>query len=109
MDAAWLCGTFPPIATAFAPDGSLRPPPAGFLELLRDSGLQGVVALGSNGEAAHLTEAERLEWTRLVRRALPSPLRLVAGTGAESTLATIERTRAAAAEGAEAALVIAPS
>jgi len=32
-----------------------------------------------------------------------------AGTGAESTRATIERTRAAAGEGAEAALVIAPS
>jgi len=109
MDATWLCGTFPPIATAFAPDGGLRPPPAGFLELLRDSGLQGVVALGSNGEAAHLTEAERLQWIRMVRRDLPSPLRLVAGTGAESTLATIERTRAAAGEGVEAALVIAPS
>jgi 4-hydroxy-2-oxoglutarate aldolase len=109
MDAAWLRGTFPPIATAFAPDGGLRPPPSGFLELLRDSGLQGVVALGSNGEAAHLTEAERLQWIRLVRRDLPSPLRLLAGTGAESTLATIDRTRAAAAEGAEAALVIAPS
>jgi len=44
-----------------------------------------------------------------VRDALPAPLRLIAGTGAESTQATIERTRAAAAEGAEAALVIAPS
>jgi 4-hydroxy-2-oxoglutarate aldolase len=109
MDAAWLRGIFPPIPTAFAADGRLQPPPAGFLELLRDSGLQGVVALGSNGEAAHLTEAERLQWIRLVRQALPSPLRLVAGTGAESTLATLQRTRAAAAEGAEAALVIAPS
>jgi dihydrodipicolinate synthase/N-acetylneuraminate lyase len=109
VTAAWLSGIFPPIATAFAEDGALRPPPAGFLELLRDSGLQGVVALGSNGEAANLTEAERLQWIGRVRQALPPPLRLVAGTGAESTLATIERTRAAAAEGAEAALVIAPS
>ncbi len=109
MRAAWLRGIFPPIATAFAPDGELRPPPAGFLEFLRDGGLDGVVALGSNGEAAHLTETERLQWIRSVRDALPPPLRLLAGTGAESTRATIERTRAAAAEGAEAALVIAPS
>src|SRR2546423_2721213 len=109
MNPARISGIFPPIATAFAPDGGRRPPPAGFLELLQESGLQGVVALGSNGEAANLTEAERLQWIRLVRRALPSPLRLIAGTGAESTLATIERTRAAADEGAEAALVIAPS
>src|SRR3982074_161117 len=109
MGARWLAGILPPIATAFAPDGALRPPPAGFLEFLRDGGLDGVVALGSNGEAAHLTEAERLQAIGWVRSALPRPLRLIAGTGAESTRATIERTRAAAAEGAEAALVIAPS
>jgi 4-hydroxy-2-oxoglutarate aldolase len=109
MGAAWLAGIFPPIATAFAPDGSLRPPPSAFLEFLRDGGLDGVVALGSNGEAPHLTETERLQWIGWVRSALPAPLRLVVGTGAESTRMTIERTRAAAAEGAEAALVIAPS
>jgi len=109
MGAAWLSGVFPPIATAFAPDGSLRPSPAGFLEYLRAGHLDGVVALGSNGEAAHLTEAERLSCIESLRRNLPTPLRLIAGTGAESTAATVERTRAAAAEGAEAALVIAPS
>src|SRR2546428_1046145 len=109
MGVAWLAGIFPPIATAFAPDGALRPPAAGFLEFLRDGGLDGVVALGSNGEAAHLTEAERLQWIGWVRSTLPPPLRLIAGTGAESTRATVERTRAAAAEGAETALVIAPS
>ncbi|TME82286.1 MAG: dihydrodipicolinate synthase family protein [Chloroflexi bacterium] len=68
-----------------------------------------MVALGSNGEAAHLTEAERLRYIGWVREALPAPLRLIAGTGGESTRATVERTRGAAAEGAEAALVIAPS
>ena len=109
MGTAWLSGIFPPIATAFGLDGTLRPPPAGFLQLLQDGGLDGVVALGSNGEAAHLTETERLQWIRWVRSALPAPLRLIVGTGADSTRMTIERTRAAAAEGAEAALVIAPS
>lgn len=109
MGARWLAGIFPPIATAFAPDGTLRPAVAGFLGFLKDGGLQGVVALGSNGEAAHLTETERLQWIASIRKSLPSPLRLIAGTGAESTQASIERTRAAAAEGAEAALVIAPS
>src|SRR2546422_4371617 len=109
MGVGWLRGVFPPIATAFAPDGSLRPPPVAFLEHLRDGGLDGVVALGSNGEAAQLTDEERLQWIRSVRTALPAPLRLIVGTGAESTIATVDRTRAAAAEGAEAALVIAPS
>jgi len=109
MGAAWLSGIFPPIPTAFSAGGELLSPAAGFLELLGDGGMDGVVALGSNGEAANLTEAERVQWIRSVRAALPAPLRLIAGTGAESTLATIDRTRAASAEGAEAALVIAPS
>jgi len=109
MGPAWLRGVFPPIATAFAADGTLRPSPPGFLEYLRDGDIDGVVALGSNGEAAHLSEAERLRWIHSVRSAIPTPLRLIVGTGAESTVATIERTSAAAAEGAEAALVIAPS
>src|SRR5256885_16199621 len=108
MGIAWLAGIFPPIATGFAPDGALRPPAAGFLEYPRDGSLDGVVALGSNGEAAHLTEAERLRYIASVRGALPAPLRLIAGTGAESTRATIERTRAAAAEGAAGALAIPP-
>src|SRR5713226_9719290 len=109
MGARWLAGNFPPIATAFAPDGPLRPTPDAFLEFLRAGGLDGVVVLGSNGEAAQLTEAERLQAIGWVRSALPAPLRLIAGTGAESTRATIERTRAAAAAGAQGALVIAPS
>src|SRR5947208_14137673 len=108
MGIAWLAGIFPPIATAFAPDGALRPPAAGFLEYLRDGGLDGVVALGSNGEAAHLTEAERLRDIGSVREALPAPLRLIAGTGAQSSRATIEPTRAASVEGAAEGVVIAP-
>src|SRR2546428_4991045 len=108
MGVPWIAGIFPSIATAFAPDGALRPPAAGFLEFLKDGGLDGVVALGSNGEAAHLTEAARLQWIGWVRSALPAPLRLIIGTGAESTRATIERTPAAAEAGGEAALVIAP-
>src|SRR5438046_9196136 len=109
MGVAWLRGIFPPIATAFTADGGLRPPPLGFFAHLRDGGLDGVVALGSNGEATHRTETDRLQWIRSVRAGLPAPLRLIVGTGAESTPATIDRTCSAAAEGAEAALVIAPS
>jgi dihydrodipicolinate synthase/N-acetylneuraminate lyase len=107
-DRQWLKGLFPPIPTAFDEDGSLRPPPEGWLEFLAGTGLDGVVALGSNGEAMSLTEGERQTWLRAIRAELPPPLRLIAGTGADSTVATIERTLAAADLGAEAALVIAP-
>src|SRR5260370_9273516 len=109
MGTPWLRGIFPPIATAFAPDGALRPPAAGFLEFLKDGGLDGVVALGSNGEAAHLTEAERLQWIDGVRSTLPAPLRLIARTGAESTRAAIERTRPAPAAGGHGPVSSAPT
>ena len=109
MGPAWLRGVFPPIATPFQADGTLGAPVAPFLEHLRDAGLDGVVALGSNGEAAALSDRERIEWIQALRLALPPRLRLLAGTGAESTRQTIERTQAAAAAGAECALVITPS
>jgi 4-hydroxy-2-oxoglutarate aldolase len=108
VDVAWLRGVFPPIPTPFANDGALGPPIPTFLEHLRDAGIDGVVALGSNGEAAQLSDAERVRWLGSLRAALPAPLRFIAGTGADSTRATIERTRAAADQGAEAALVVAP-
>lgn len=103
----WLAGLFPPIPTAFSPDGELAPVVRPFLDYLAAGGVDGVVALGSNGEAASLSDQERLRWLREVRAALPG-LRLLAGTGADSTRATIERTLAAADAGAEAALVITP-
>ncbi|MDQ6709732.1 MAG: dihydrodipicolinate synthase family protein [Candidatus Dormibacteraeota bacterium] len=108
MDLSWLRGVFPPIPTPFTNDGSVATPVQAFLEHLRDGGLDGVVALGSNGEAPQLTDTERTAWIGAIRASLPAPLRLIAGTGADSTRATIERTRAAAAVGAEAVLVLAP-
>ncbi|HEY8677203.1 MAG TPA: dihydrodipicolinate synthase family protein [Candidatus Dormibacteraeota bacterium] len=109
MDAHWLQGVFPPIPTAFTQSGELAEPVRPFLEHLGQGGVDGVVGLGSNGEAAHLTDSERARALAALRAALPAPLRLIAGTGADSTRATIERTRTAADQGAEAALVIAPS
>ncbi|MEO6798238.1 MAG: dihydrodipicolinate synthase family protein [Candidatus Dormibacter sp.] len=108
MDSTWLRGVFPPIPTPFTPDGALGAPLPRFLEHLRQGGLDGVVALGSNGEANQLSDSERTGWIGAVRAALPAPLHLIAGTGAESTRATIERTRAAADQGAEVALVVGP-
>ena len=108
MDAGWLRGVFPPIPTPFTDAGALREPLVPFLRHLKEGGLDGVVALGSNGEAAQLSDAERARFIAAIRAHLPAPLRLIAGTGADSTQATIERTREAAVEGADAALVVAP-
>src|SRR5207245_9084913 len=106
MGPAWVRGVLPPVATPFAADGTLAGPVPGFFEHLAESGLDGVVVLGSNGEAPLLNDRERLEWITAVRASLPKPLRLIAGTGVNGTRATTGLTRAAAAAGVAAALVI---
>ena len=63
--------------------------------------------LGSNGEAASLTEAEKLQLLRGARARAGKRL-ILAGTGLESTRETIAFTRKAADLGADAALVLTP-
>jgi 4-hydroxy-2-oxoglutarate aldolase len=70
--------------------------------------LAGYLVLGSNGEAQALLEQEKLQLVRTARR-LSARRKLLAGTGLESTQATIELTRKAADAGADAALVLTPS
>src|SRR5687768_8435359 len=71
--------------------------------------LTGLVVLGSNGEAAQLDDAEADRVVEIVRERVPSDRPLIAGTGRESTRATIAATRRAAAAGVDAVLVRTPS
>lgn len=73
------------------------------------SGVGGVVALGSNGEAPLLDEQESDEVITAARDAVPREKTLIAGTGRESTRATIAATQRAAALGVDAVLVRTPS
>lgn len=104
-----LTGILPPLVTPFRPDGSLDL--AAFeanLDSYAGSDLGGYLVLGSNGEAAALEEDEKLALVRAARRRSGGRL-LLAGTGLESTGATIALTRKAAEVGADAALVLTPS
>jgi 4-hydroxy-2-oxoglutarate aldolase len=71
--------------------------------------LTGLVVLGSNGEAAQLDDSEADRVVDVVRENVPADRPLIAGTGRESTRATIEATRRAAAAGVDAVLVRTPS
>ena len=71
--------------------------------------LTGLVVLGSNGEAPQLEDEEADRAIEIVRAGMPKDRPLIAGTGRESTKATIEATNRAAALGADAALVRTPS
>jgi 4-hydroxy-2-oxoglutarate aldolase len=63
---------------------------------------------GSNGEAPHLTDDERILLLEAARPVIPPHKLLIAGTGCGSTRQTIALTHRAARAGADAALVLTP-
>ncbi|HDL85071.1 MAG TPA: dihydrodipicolinate synthase family protein [Candidatus Acetothermia bacterium] len=105
-----LAGIYPPIPTPFDSDGRLYAP--ALTENLRrwnQYQLRGYAVLGSNGELVLLSEQERLSVLRIARDAILPDRLMIAGTGCQSTGATVELTKNAAAIGADAALVVTPS
>jgi 4-hydroxy-2-oxoglutarate aldolase len=78
------------------------------VKLFSSTGIGGIVALGSNGEAPLLDEAESDVVIGETRQALDRGV-LIAGTGRESTPATIAACARAAKLGADAVLVRTPS
>ena len=105
-----FAGIYTPLATPFAADGALDARAlARNVERYLRSPLTGLVVLGSNGEAPQLEEHEADLAIKTVREAMPKDRPLLAGTGRESTAATIAATERAAALGVDAVLVRTPS
>src|SRR5688500_15773942 len=105
-----FAGIYTPLATPFAVDGSLDVRAlANNVEKYLRSPLTGLVVLGSNGEAPQLEDDEADLAIRTVRGLMPKDRPLLAGTGRESTAATIAATERAAQLGADAVLVRTPS
>lgn len=106
--AAFLEGIIPPIVTPFEADGRLDL--AGYesnVESYAACDFSGLLVLGSNGEAACLSEEEKVAIIRAsVARSNGRPI--YAGTGTDSTRTTVELTKKAADAGAAAALVLNP-
>ena len=80
---------------------------------LARSGVTGLATQGSNGEAVHLTHAERIVVTATTRKALDdagfSRMPLIVGCGSQSTRETIQYCREAWEAGGDYALVLPPS
>jgi len=104
-------GVYPPITTPFnAKDESISwSDLESNLDKFNRTNLRGYLVQGSNGEYCYMTDEERVEMIRKVRE-FASPDKLVlAGSGCESTLATIQMTQRMAEEAkADAAVVITP-
>jgi 4-hydroxy-2-oxoglutarate aldolase len=102
-------GVFAALTTPFGHDGSVS---LGDLKhnvhRYNQTDLAGYVAVGSTGESVLLTRAEMDGILVTVKDAAAIGKKLLAGTGAESTAETIERTKRAAELGYDAALVKTP-
>ncbi len=104
-----LSGIFPALTTPFESDGSVSL--AGLkhnIQQYNRTGLAGYVVMGSTGESVLLSKAEMESVLATVKEVALRGKKLIAGTGAESTAETIERTKRAAELGYYAALVKTP-
>jgi 4-hydroxy-2-oxoglutarate aldolase len=77
--------------------------------LLNAHALAGYLVLGSTGECVSLTDDEAVRLAGIVREEAAPGKKMIAGTGRESTILTIDFTRRMAEAGADAALVRPPS
>lgn len=104
-----LHGIFPPICTPFDNDEIDYRGFAQNVQRWMTTRLQGLVVLGSNGEAPYVDNDEASRLIATAREHVPSDRRLIAGAGQESTRATIAAVGRAAQAGADAVLVRTPS
>ena len=109
-----LRGALTALVTPFRPDGAVDED--ALRRLVRWqvlAGIDGLVPVGTTGEAPTLTPAERdrviaITVETVAERSSRGRVPVVAGTGTNDTAATIAATRRAAELGADAALVVAP-
>jgi 4-hydroxy-2-oxoglutarate aldolase len=104
-----LSGVFPALTTPFSADGNVSVEDIKHnITKYNSTGLAGYVAIGSTGESVLLSRKEVDAVLVAVKESAAPGMRLIAGTGAESTAETIDRTKRAAELGYHVALVKTP-
>jgi len=106
----WMRGCATALVTPFRKDGSIDD--ECFTRLAErqiKGGVNLLVPCGTTGESVTMSESGRLHVIRLtVEAAKGTKAKVIAGTGSNSTAATIDFTRKAREAGADAALIVAP-
>jgi dihydrodipicolinate synthase/N-acetylneuraminate lyase len=97
------------LVTIFGDDGEIDPGATSKLACdLVARGMRAVLVAGTTGEAATLTDRERIALVQAVREAVPADVPVVAGTGAPSTRQAAALTADAVRAGADALLAFPP-
>ena len=112
MKSVLANGIYPPLPTFFDANDELDIPTLQHhIHRLVNSGIAGYVLMGSNGEAVHLTNDERVQLIQAAREEIgdaSQSMPLIVGCGDSSTRSTIANCRSAAEHGADIALVLPP-
>ncbi len=96
------------MVTPFGADGSVDYDRAAALAAkLISEGSDGLLVTGTTGESPTLTKEEKLQLYSIVKEAA-GPVPVLAGTGSNSTAATVELTRAASQTGVDGILIVGP-
>ncbi len=101
-------GSITALATPFTASGIDEPVFAAFVEWQIQQGTKGLVVCGTTGEGPTLTTDERRRLTQICVARAARCVPVIVGTGTNCTATTIEQTRAAKADGADAALIVTP-
>ncbi len=102
-------GVVPPVATPFTPAGEVdHDALASLVERLIADGVDGLFALGSTGETAYLTDAQRVEVARTIVRVSAGRVPVIAGAIELTAPRIIDTARALAAAGVDAIVTTAP-
>ncbi len=102
-------GTITALVTPFRPDGAVDYDRfAALIEAQAEAGVDGIIPVGTTGESPTLTPPEHIEVIRAAVRYAAGRLKVIAGTGANSTHEAIELTREVLDQGVDGTLQVTP-
>ena len=108
MSEPWR-GTFTALVTPFAADGAVDEQAlAKLVDLQVEGGVEGIVACGTTGESATLSNEEQLRVIQLVKERVEGQVMVVAGAGGNSTDRAVAQARAAGSLGVDGILSVVP-
>ena len=108
MNHPFFSGVCTALVTPFLKDSVNYPMLEQLLRRQYDAGIRALVICGTTGESATLTDEEKLTMFRYAKKSGPEDLRIIAGTGSNSTVHAIALSQAAQDAGADALLVVSP-
>ena len=108
MKHPFFSGVCTALVTPFLKDTVNYPMLEQLLRRQYDAGIRALVICGTTGESATLTDEEKLTMFRYAKKSGPEDLRIIAGTGSNSTAHTIALSQAAQDAGADGLLVVSP-